>query len=292
VLTNLILFAICNHWDQVREQRIAERGITALVYFHQHPYLTLKSPLNEFVARNGADDSSSRHHATAMAPSFAVLGSLSMAVGNSPAPDDWRLVSRQQAELDSKVGAFAEIADEWQVSSLGYVPRTHQWWTLFSYQFIHGSWLHLIGNLCFLLFVGVRLERSWGSTLFAAFYIASGVAAAGAHQFLAWPSMVPLIGASGSIAGLLGAYTLQQANLYHRTNRLWAMRWSRRQLYLPILLMVWCALELLQALVGLRRVGGVAHLAHVGGFGFGLIGAWLLRMTPHGVRSPCNLDSG
>jgi membrane associated rhomboid family serine protease len=272
-LANLVLFAICNHWDQVREQRMAERGVMALVYFHQHSYLALKPPLDEFVSRN--DDAEGR--VKAADPTLAVVGSFVATIGRSPAPSDSSLVRRQQAELDAKVGAFAEVADQWQGSNLGYVPRARLCWTLLSYQFMHASWWHLLGNLCFLWLVGSRLERSWGHVVFAAFYLASGVAAAGAHHLLAASSLVPLVGASGSIAGLLGAYVLQQVNATERLVR--APRWSFQQLRAPLLLVGWFALELIQAIVSLHRHGGVAHFAHVGGFAFGLAGAWLLRLT-------------
>jgi len=269
---NLALFMLFNHRDADREQRLAERGVVALVYFEQHPYLTLKSPLSDFLEPSRTLASS----LSAPAANLADFSSFAGLPAQVVSPSDNVIVRRQQAELDAKVGAFAEIADQWQASSLGYVPQTHAWWSSITYQFTHGSWWHLMGNIWFLWLVGRRLERAWGRTLLAMFYVTAGVAAAVAHQLAAWQSVVPLVGASGAIAGLLGAFALHEVGAIRVNSRLPISR-----MLVPLLLMAWFAFELVQASFFPRREGSTSHFAHVGGFTFGFFCAWLLTLQHH-----------
>jgi membrane associated rhomboid family serine protease len=270
VSLNLLSFILLRQIDRQREQRLAVRGLIALVYFQQHPYLSLKAPLDEFIGRNqGAVLATDTQP-----PRIADVGNLTAA--SRLTPIDHAVLRQQQAELDGKVSAFAEVAGEWNTASLGYVPRARNGLGLITYQFIHGSWLHVLGNLCFLCLLGTWFERHWGRKRFAVLYLASGIAAAGAHQVLAWQSAVPLIGASGAIAGLLGAFASScvRAGTWTALPRpLWWRTWRVRA---SILVLVWFALELGQALLLPRREGSAAHFAHVGGFAFGFVCAWVL----------------
>jgi membrane associated rhomboid family serine protease len=269
---NLASFTFFSRVDEVREQRLAQRGLTALVYFQQHPYLALKAPLSEFVERNP-----SSHAGQTAIPGLAEIGQLATRDVNRPVPVDRVLIRQQQAELDGKVSAFARVADEWNATSFGYVPCAGNFPALITYQFMHGSWTHLLGNLFFLWLIGSQLERAWGRTLLGVFYVAAGVAAAGTHQLLAWQSAVPLIGASGAIAGLLGAFTLWHAKAGLLLTLSRSLGWKAWRCRGPLLVLIWFALELTQALVLPRREGTAAHFAHVGGFVFGLLCAWVVR---------------
>ena len=271
IATNLVLYFAFNYLDQKHDQLMAERGLTAIVYFHQHPYLALKSPLGDLIEQTPDESGhqrSEQNNANHDSP-VGASSALSMVTGE--------VLREQQAELDSRVGAFAQVAAMWRTTTLGYVPQDGPAWGLITYQFMHGGWMHLLCNVVFLWLAGWALEHTWGRGFFAVFYLTSGVVAALAHKLLAWHSVVPLIGASGAIAGLLGACAWRQAKFRIRP---FAFALTRgRVWYLPVylLLTAWFLVELAQSILSVRHGAGVAHFAHAGGFVFGFFAAWLLR---------------
>jgi membrane associated rhomboid family serine protease len=148
---------------------------------------------------------------------------------------------------------------------------------LFTSQFLHGGVLHLGGNMLYLWIFGNNVEDYVGRLLFIPFYLACG-AAAGATQILVHPhSLVPTIGASGAIAGVLGAYfvlfprarvhTLVFLGLFIRMVRVPAGLW----------LALWFVIQILFALVTARTEGGTAWFAHAGGFAAGALFILLSR---------------
>ncbi len=140
--------------------------------------------------------------------------------------------------------------------------------------FMHGGWMHLIGNMWFLWIFGDNVEDACGPVRFAIFYLLCGVAATLAH---AWPSpdsVMPLVGASGAISGVLGAYLLKHPHARVRT--LIPLGFFSRIVDLPawVFLLIWMGMQILmQAGSRAGHGGGVAYLAHIGGFvaGMGLI---------------------
>jgi membrane associated rhomboid family serine protease len=144
--------------------------------------------------------------------------------------------------------------------------------TIFTSMFLHGGWLHLIGNMWFLWIFGNNIEDSVGHFRFIVFYLLCGVAAAAAQIGTAPDSLVPMIGASGAISGVLGAYLL----LFPRARVLTLVPiWIFvRFINVPawLMLIFWFAMQLLSgaATVG-QHTGGVAFWAHIGGFVAGLI---------------------
>jgi membrane associated rhomboid family serine protease len=143
--------------------------------------------------------------------------------------------------------------------------------------FLHGSWLHLLGNMLFLLIFGNNVEDRLGHIRFAIFYVACGYAAAYGFALANSDSDAPLIGASGAIAGVLGAYLV----LYPRA-RVWVL--VPFLIFLPLRLPAWIVLGFwfgLQAVYssgeGVSDAGTVAYMAHVVGFLAGMLTAWPLR---------------
>jgi membrane associated rhomboid family serine protease len=139
--------------------------------------------------------------------------------------------------------------------------------------FLHGSWMHLIGNMWFLWIFGDNIEDSMGHARFAVFYLLSGVAAALLQVVLSPGSSIPMVGASGAISGVMGGYLL----LYPRV-RVFAMipiGFFFTSVALPAwtMLLYWAAIQFLGGLTGLvgEERGGVAFWAHVGGFVAGLV---------------------
>src|SRR5580704_6242518 len=155
------------------------------------------------------------------------------------------------------------------------------WLTLFTSMFLHGGWLHLGGNMLFLWIFGNNIEDVLGPVRYLLLYLVSGVAAALCQAFADPASTAPMIGASGAIAGVLGAYLL----LYPYANvhvLLWIII-IVRLVTIPawIVLGLWFGLQLISGL--LRGAGdpGVAFWAHVGGFLAGL--ALLVLLRPRGT---------
>ncbi len=150
--------------------------------------------------------------------------------------------------------------------------------------FMHGGWLHLLGNMLFLFVFGNNVEDRLGRIRFAAFYLACGYAATYGFSLLLRGSDAPLVGASGAIAGVLGAYLV----LYPRA-RVWGL--LTFLFFLPVRLPAWIVLGswfVLQYLyaqgAGLAADTGTAYLAHVIGFAVGAALVWRLRKR--GRRRP------
>lgn len=151
------------------------------------------------------------------------------------------------------------------------------WLSLFTSMFLHGGWLHIIGNMWFLWVFGDNVEDAMGPFRFLAFYLLSGTGAAAA-QILSDPSStVPMVGASGAIGGVMGAY----ARLYPhaKVNTLIVLGIFVTRIQVPALVMLgyWFLLQVLGGLPALgSREGGIAFWAHIGGFATGLALSFLM----------------
>jgi len=161
--------------------------------------------------------------------------------------------------------------------------------TLVSSMFLHGGWMHLIGNMLFLWIYGDNLEDLLGHLGFLAFYLVAGLAAA-AGQILADPgSSIPMVGASGAIAGVMGGYLLMFPRA--RIDILVILIVIIRIFTVPawLVLGLWFALQLVNGLAMDTAGGGVAYWAHAGGFVAGLLlvlPVWLRRGGPaHWART-------
>jgi len=152
---------------------------------------------------------------------------------------------------------------------------------LFAAMFMHGGWMHLLGNMWFLWIFGSNIEDATGARRFFYFYLICG-AIAGLTQILASPhSLVPMIGASGAVSGVLGAYFL----LFPRARIATAFFIFVFEIPAFVFLFFWIALQILsQKVAGHQEGGGVAYLAHIGGFfsGLLLIGLFRARLCSHG----------
>lgn len=138
--------------------------------------------------------------------------------------------------------------------------------TLVTYMFLHGDVWHLLGNMLFLWVFGDNIEDAMGHVRFLVFYLLCGVAAALVHAAVDPASEIPLIGASGAIAGLIGAYLM----LYPRV-RMWVLILMRIPLRLPayLVLFAWLAMQLFFVAAGDQS--GTAWWAHIGGFAAGVL---------------------
>jgi len=162
------------------------------------------------------------------------------------------------------------------ISEYGAIPTEivngQDYFTLFTNMFLHGGWMHLIGNMVFLWIFGDNIEATIGNIKFLLFYIGGGIAASLIHVALNLHSSVPSIGASGAISAVMGAYLIMFPGSRVKVMVIYFFR----SFYLPALVFLgfWIALQLyngISTLGGDQNTGGVAHWAHIGGFAFGLL---------------------
>ncbi len=158
------------------------------------------------------------------------------------------------------------------------------WVTIFTSMFLHGGWLHIISNMWVLFIFGDNVEDRMGSARYLVFYLLGGIAAALMETFILPSSNVPMIGASGAIAGVLGAYLV----LYPlaRVASLVPILFIFTIIEIPavIFLLFWLVLQLFSGwlTLGGSTGSGIAWWAHVGGFAFGMAAVGLFaRRRPY-----------
>jgi membrane associated rhomboid family serine protease len=170
-----------------------------------------------------------------------------------------------------------QIVCEGQPGVVGTAPDQAPWWvTLFTSMFMHGSLLHLAGNMLFLWIFGNNIEDSMSKLRFIAFYLLGGLAALAAQTLVEPSAAVPTVGASGAIAAVLGGYALLYPHARVITVVFIVIFFTIIELPAMLVLGFWV---LTQVLLGASDLGsqtaggegGVAYFAHIGGFVFGLI---------------------
>jgi membrane associated rhomboid family serine protease len=164
------------------------------------------------------------------------------------------------------------------IAHYALVPDRLRPFSLISSMFLHGGWFHLIGNMWFLWVFGSHIEDAMGSAKFAGFYLISGIAAGAVQLVLNLGSPVPTIGASGAIAGVMGAFLILYPRSRVVTLVFIIVFITTIELPAAFMLIYWFAIQLLSGLASFSSFtdqGGVAWFAHVGGF---LAGILLVRL--------------
>jgi membrane associated rhomboid family serine protease len=175
------------------------------------------------------------------------------------------------AALQSFIEAWGVVPREYSAMRdlPPHIPYPY-WSTLLTSMFLHGGWGHLGGNMLFLWIFGDNIEHRVGHLRFIVFYLACGIAAGVAHILFNSGSVVPTVGASGAISGVLGGYLI----LFPR-NRVYVMTWGGVAA-VPAMLMLglWILMQFINgfgSVADTPETGGVAYLAHIGGFAAGMI---------------------
>jgi rhomboid family protein len=209
----------------------------------------------------------------------------------------WALIGLNVLAFFLELSQGSEGALQSFVTAWGVVPREYSagrdlaphiplpfWSTLVTSMFLHGGWAHLGGNMLFLWIFGDNLERVMGHVRYALFYLVTGLAAGLAHIAFNSSSTVPSVGASGAISGVLGGYLL----LFPRNRVRVLTRGGIMQVPAFVMLGLWIVLQLVSGFGSVARTdetsgGGVAYMAHIGGFVAGLV---LVKLFAAGRRGP------
>ena len=188
---------------------------------------------------------------------------------------NWKIFKKKEDRVLAGLPSF----------SLGLVPRKmNRFWTFITHLFLHGDIWHLLGNMLFLWVVGCLLEDSWGRVPFLVFYLAGGIFAGWAHCLQDSSSSIPLIGASGAIAAIMGAFTIRhfmtKIKFFYLFIFFFRPLWGNFFLPAFVFLPFWFFQQV--ALKSLSDVGGgagVAYLAHIAGYMAGIITALTIKAT-------------
>jgi membrane associated rhomboid family serine protease len=205
----------------------------------------------------------------------------------------WLLIVLNVAAFMVELGQPTPAALQSFIESWGVVPREYQagrdlapaipapfWITLVTSMFLHGGWAHLIGNMLYLYVFGDNLERHLGRARFLTFYLACGLAAGLAHIAFNAGSSVPTVGASGAISGVLGGYLV----LFPRNRIRVLTGMGVATVPAAFMLGLWIVMQFLNgfgSVADTSQTGGVAYMAHIGGFVAGMI---LIRLLGVGRR--------
>jgi membrane associated rhomboid family serine protease len=190
-----------------------------------------------------------------------------------------------------KIGPEAALSLFWKggavpakLSKVKLITSLTSFWlmaTVFISLFLHAGWAHLLGNMWFLWLFGEGLEDDLGHWRYLAFYLFAGFFACLFHVLASSTITAPLIGASGAIAGVMGAYLVRLPQSPIRTVAFWRLR--AEIVHIPAF--VWLGLWLALQFYGLKQGGPVAWVAHLGGFAIGIFGVTLfVPYAPQPVR--------
>lgn len=186
----------------------------------------------------------------------------------------WLELTMGPARLDGFIHRFGVVpAALWTVDFASWQGVVAAGVPVIAAMFIHGGWVHFLGNMLFLWIFGDNVEDRLGHFCYAVFYLLAGVAATAAHVFIGGPTTVPTIGASGAIAGVMGGYLI----LYPRARVTTLVPVFIYAYFLEIpawfYLGGWVLLQLFSGTLslGVPAAGGVAWWAHIGGFVAGVV---------------------
>ncbi len=251
------------------EHEISRKAQAVAEYFFQHPETKLPKEIEDLLFGNISDVQDQRSAFKEFLKESSRAGK-----GNGESLEE------QQAKLDTLVKALYRARADSPYYSLGLVPAHQKIFAYITYQFMHAGFWHLFGNMLFLYLAGPYIEDVWGRPLFAAFYLSAGVLSALIYC-LKYPEMTgPLVGASGAIAGVMGAFLIRHSKV--KINFLFFFFFRPRIVALPawIMLPLWLAREIFFGQASDYaggQGGGVAHWAHVAGFAYGVVVALAIR---------------
>ena len=171
----------------------------------------------------------------------------------------------------------------WLFSHYGLVPARFQFLDLITSMFLHGGWMHLIGNMWFLWIYGDNIEDILGRNKFLLFYLLCGIAAGLVQTLVSGGSRIPTVGASGAIAGVMGGYLVKFPRAKILTLVPIFVFVTTMEIPAVFILLYWFVIQFFSGIGNLGQVnetGGVAFFAHIGGFLAGMILIYIMGSGP------------
>lgn len=272
IALNVLAF-LGTHWQiEAQNPKRSEVRAHMLLLAAAHPELNMSGDAQEFVSKFRKHNPSVWSRIASQNREVADTWDAKMRLLEDPAA--------LQREMDSLAEQFTALEHDSILERYAFIPAHPQPIAYITANFLHGGWMHIIGNMWFLWLAGAILEDTWGRVIYPIFYFLSG---AMALQFYGWAnpgSLVPTLGASGAVAALMGAFLVRYPQT--KIEMLWLFGFGVRSYRFHAraywLLPIWLAMEIFSgALFG--SASAVAHWAHVGGFVFGAIAAVGLRYS-------------
>ncbi len=192
----------------------------------------------------------------------------------------------QGQSLDGFIKIYGLVPARYSIPQISaYFTTGQQFLSFLTFMFLHGGFLHLLGNMWFLYIFGDNVEDRLGPFRYLVFYLLCGLASGISHLVINWHSVIPTIGASGAIAGVMGAYFI----LYPRAKVLTLVPififFQFIELPAFLFLGIWFLFQFLSAAGASAQAGGIAWWAHIGGFVFGIVFLKLFEFLPESGAS-------
>lgn len=243
------------------EKAAKERLQRTIEYWQEHPYLDLPDSFVEVVVPPGERNQ------------FRLMAEAMKGAGVDVDPEQRR---EEQDALEALARDVVTARDEHPYFSWGLVPAKPSASAFLSSMFMHAGWLHLLSNMFILFLVGPAIEDAYGRPWYAAFYLVSGVAAS-LVQIASFPqSDSPLVGASGALAGVMGAFLIRCWRTKIRFFYWYFLRGGTFDAPAWFMLPLWLLQQVFYGMLT-KSADGVAYWAHVGGFVFGAVVALAMR---------------
>lgn len=294
IALNVICFLLTYPTIQSESVQIGQVKERILLMAANHPELTLQPAAQQLV-----DDFKKREPAIwaqAQNPNRDVADGFDASTRLQDDP------VQLQEQVDSLTQEYVQLNATSLTQQYAFVPAHPNPVSYLTANFLHGGWMHLIGNMWFLWLAGFVLEDVWGRPLYTVFYLIAGVAALQLHAWTNAGSLVPTLGASGAVAALMGAFLVRYPKMKIEMGWIWYIsiirllrtgnpfRMWRFKASAYWLLPLWLGMEVFYgALFG--RSSSVAHWAHVGGFAFGALAALGVRYSGLEEKANKNIES-
>ncbi len=293
VIINTLLFLISHHLMIPDNRESDERGWKLMEYYIERPYLefpedaySMLPPGNQRQIDLWGGDEDTEGLSAANRQTALMRQVLKDMQSDQREEEDEeaaaKIRQKEQEVLNTLGQAFVESVEDIFSIKYGYVPARGGFFTIFSSIFLHGGYLHLIFNMLFLWLSGCNIEDLWGRVVYSVFYLLGGIFATLAHGWMSPDSMIPLIGASGAIAAVMGAFMVRMydTKIYFVYFLFLGLRFKIGRFGAPayVMLPLWFLQQLWEAFSS-GSSSGVAFWAHIGGFVFGAIVAVLFKVT-------------
>jgi membrane associated rhomboid family serine protease len=267
IAINFVAF-LGTHWQiEAQAPKQSETRVHILLLAAMHPELSMNPEIQEYVANFRAKNPAVWEKVTSQSRQPEDAWEAKMRLTED--------ASALQKEMDSLEQRFDDLEHDSILARYAFVPAHPQPIAYLTANFLHGGWIHIIGNMWFLWLAGAVLEDTWGRIIYPVFYLLSGAMALEFHSWANPGSLAATLGASGAVAALMGAFLVRFPKT--KIEMIWLFGFGFRSYRFKAraywLLPLWLFMEVFSGAIFGGSSGGVAHWAHVGGFVFGAIGA-------------------